>query len=199
VARALLIGDSIRMAYAGGVAQGLRGLVDIVEIPENGGDSANLLAKAPGWLDAVDPDTIDIAHVNCGLHDIKRPFASAERQVDLSAYTVNVRAILSLVRERVGGQVIWASSTPVVYERHHVRKGFDRFDADVIEYNAAADAVARELGVATHDLYAAIAEDGVAECVGADGVHMTLRGNDLLVDRVAERLRAALATPAPTA
>ncbi len=193
MARALLIGDSIRMAYASGVAQRLNDLVEILEIPENGGDSSNLLDKLPAWLADVDPRTIDIVHVNCGLHDIKRPYASSDRQVGLAAYTDNVRAILSLLRDRVAGEVIWASTTPVVYERHHARKGFDRFDADVIEYNAAAESVARELGVPIHDLYTPIAGDGVPECLGDDGVHMTQRGNDLLADRVAKRLRAALA------
>jgi lysophospholipase L1-like esterase len=101
-----------------------------------------------------------------------------------------------MLRERVAGEVIWASSTPVVYERHHARKGFDRFDADVLEYNAAANAVAEELGASAHDLYSVIADDDVPACLGEDGVHMTQRGNDLLVDRVAERLRAALAPSA---
>ena len=192
MARVLLIGDSIRMGYAGGVAERLEGVVEIVQIPENGGDSANLRAKTPGWLDALAPDTLDIAHVNCGLHDIKRPFASDARQVGIEDYTANVRAILSLLCERVGGQVIWASTTPVVYERHHATKGFDRFDADVIDYNTAAASVATELGVPIHDLYSPIADDDVPACLGDDGVHMAPRGADLLVDRVSERLRAAL-------
>jgi hypothetical protein len=34
--------------------------------------------------------------------------------------------------------VIWALTTPVVYERHHEIKSFDRYEEDVYAYNCAA-------------------------------------------------------------
>jgi lysophospholipase L1-like esterase len=186
--RVLLIGDSIRMGYVPGVRERLLGRAEIAEIPENGGDSANLLDKLSGWLDDLADDPPAVAYVNCGLHDIKRAYASDARQVGLVEYRANVRSILALLTERMPDRTVWASTTPVVYERHHARKGFDRFDADVLDYNAAAASVAMELGVPVHDLYRAVADDDVMECVGEDGVHMTARGNALLAEHVAKRL-----------
>ncbi|MBT3268633.1 hypothetical protein HN371_15870 [Candidatus Poribacteria bacterium] len=186
--RVLLIGDSIRMGYAPGVRERLMGRAEIAEIPQNGGDSANLLAKLPAWLGYVADDPPVVAYVNCGLHDIKRAYGSDARQVGLLEYGPNVRSILAMLVEQMGGAVVWAATTPVVYERHHARKGFDRFDADVLEYNSAASAIASELDVAVHDLYRAVSDGGVVDCVGEDGVHMTDRGNTLLADHVAKRL-----------
>ena len=186
--RVLLIGDSIRMGYAPGVRERLVGRAEIAEIPENGGDSANLLAKLPAWFAAVADDPPVVAHVNCGLHDIKRAYGSDARQVGLAEYGANVRSVLALLADRMAGKVVWASTTPVLYERHHARKGFDRFDADVLDYNEAAASVAAELGVAVHDLYRVVAHDNVIECVGEDGVHMTERGNALLADHVSKQL-----------
>lgn len=190
MARVLLIGDSIRMAYAPGVRRRIGADAAILEIPENGGDSANVLSHLPGWLGDI--GSSDVVWVNCGLHDIKRAYGSDERQVGLVQYTRNVRSILARLTEAVGDRVTWASTTPVVYERHHATKGFDRFDGDVVEYNAAAAGVAAELSLPVHDLYGVIADEGVLECVGEDGVHMTERGNTVLAVSVTGRLRACI-------
>lgn len=184
----MLIGDSIRMAYAPKVRSLLGDAAEIIEIPENGGDSANVLSRLPAWLAELGNASPPRVWVNCGLHDIKRAYGSDVRQVGLDEYTRNVRSILESLRDTTGGRVVWATTTPVVYERHHATKGFDRFDSDVLDYNAAAADVAAALSLPAHDLYAVVAAAGVMTCVGEDGVHMTEQGAQVLADAVAERL-----------
>jgi lysophospholipase L1-like esterase len=80
----------------------------------------------------------------------------------------------------------------VIYERHHTVKGFDRDDRDVRRYNASADTVMRQAGVECLDLYAVIQQGGVEDCLGADGVHMTDKGNRVLAEAVAAAIENAL-------
>ena len=51
------------------VAARLKGKAVVVSPPENGGDSANVLAHLDEWVLKQKPD---IVHLNCGLHDLKR-------------------------------------------------------------------------------------------------------------------------------
>ena len=87
----------------------------------------------------------DLVHVNCGLHDLKRAFGAAS-EVPLDEYERNVRQILQRLQRELG-VVVWATTTPVDENWHHQNKGFDRLEADVEAYNAAARAVAVDLGV----------------------------------------------------
>src|SRR3954451_8440143 len=48
--RVLLIGDSISMGYTISVRELLKGEANVHRVPENGGDTANGLAKLDKWL-----------------------------------------------------------------------------------------------------------------------------------------------------
>lgn len=185
--RVLLLGDSIRLAYAPSVRERLADVAEVVDFPDNGGDSANVRAKLGQWL--ADARALDIVHVNCGLHDIKRAYNSDARQISLENYETNVRAILSRLTGESNAKTVWATSTPVLDERHHATKGFDRFNSDVVEYNAVAVRLAGDAGVPVNDLYRAIADGDPPTSIGADGVHMTTRGNEILADAVARFVR----------
>ena len=181
----LIIGDSISMGYTPLVKEMLASRMDVERIPQNGGDSANVLAHLDEWLAPRPPAAI---HFNCGLHDLKRNRTTGELQQPLDAYVRNLKRILALLKEKTTARLIWATTTPVIYERHRKVKDFDRSEADVEAYNAAALETMREACVEINDLHAVIVAEGVEECICEDGVHMTPRGNSALAKAVAKCL-----------
>ena len=178
----VLIGDSIRMGYQDHVTSQLAGRAEVWSPEENGGDSRNVLAHLDDWVFSRQPGLV---HVNCGLHDLKRAFG-AESAVPLAEYERNVRQILQRLRRELDGAVVWATTTPVDETWHHQHKGFDRLEADVAAYNAAACAVAVALGVPIDDLFAVVEREGKARLLTQDGVHFTEAGSQLLGRVVAE-------------
>ena len=78
----------------------------------------------------------------------------------LAEYEGNVRQILQRLQRELDGAVVWATTTPVDETWHHQNKGFDRLEADVEAYNAAARAVAVALGVPIDDLFAVVEREG---------------------------------------
>ena len=178
----VLIGDSIRMGYQDQVVNQLAGRAEVWVPKENGGDSRNVLAHLDQWVFSRQPDLV---HVNCGLHDLKRAFGAAS-EVSLAEYEGNVRQILQRLQRELNGAVVWATTTPVDENWHHQNKGFDRLEGDVEAYNAAASAVAVDLGVPIDDLFAVVEREGKARLLTQDGVHFTEEGSQLLGRVVAE-------------
>ena len=84
----MLVGDSIRLGYAPRVAERLTGKAVVISPPENGGDSANVLAHLDEWVIRLKPDVV---HLNCGLHDLKRAKNDGRHQVELDRYKENLR------------------------------------------------------------------------------------------------------------
>jgi hypothetical protein len=107
----------------------------------NGGDSSMVL----DYLKTLQPDRpFDLLLINCGLHDIKRDVATHAVQVPLDRYEANLRAILAQA-QRLATRMIWVRTTPVIDERHNrLNTTFQRFEADVETYNAAADQIMRD-------------------------------------------------------
>ena len=185
---AYLIGDSIAGGYAAGVQAELVGEIAIELRPENGEDSRRVLARLEAWLGERRYDAI---HVNCGLHDLKRPRRSDEYQVPLVEYEANLRQIVARLCRHTG-RLIWGRTTPVIDGQPVAEKDFCRFNRDVRAYNQVADRVMAAYGVAINDLHRAVVEAGVADCVSADGVHMTNQGYAILSRSVAAAIRRAM-------
>jgi len=184
-----LIGDSIRMGYQATVIELLASTAKVVSPDSNGGDSRNVLANLDEWVIDLKPDII---HLNCGLHDIKREFATPEQtQVPLEEYRHNLETIFRRITA-TGAVLIWGTTTPVHYERHHAVKGFDRREEDVTAFNRAAREVACQFDLPVDDLYAAVMQAGRDEMVGFDGVHFEQQGYQMLGTRVAEFIRPFL-------
>ena len=116
---------------------------------------------------------------------MKRVFG-AESEVPLAEYERNVRQILQRLQRELNGAVVWATTTPVDEDWHHQNKGFDRLEADVEAYNAAACAVALDLRVPIDDLFVVVQREGKARLLTQDGVHFTAEGSQLLGRVVAE-------------
>jgi len=179
---AILIGDSICMGYRPLVQQRLSDEVNILGIPGNGGDSSRMLENLDGWMINRDADLI---HFNCGLHDLKFERTTKTYQQPLEVYEANLRKIVGrLQEETTKARVVWATTTPVMDERHNAVKPFDRYQRDVEVYNRVATAIMTEAGIVIDDLHSAIQNDDIGACLGMDGVHMTERGNRVLTDAV---------------
>jgi len=185
----LLIGDSIRLGYEEYVRRELGDSAEVYSFPENGGTSANVLANLDRWVLASQPD---ILHLNCGLHDLRREFNAQDNAVPLAAYEENLELLFSRIRDETRATLLWATTTPVHEGRHHATKGFDRFEADVVAYNAAALRVARRHGLPIDDLYAVVMAAGRDRLLLPDGVHYTAEGYALLGAAVAAAIRPLL-------
>ncbi len=131
----VLIGDSIRIGYTPYVTEQLQGKAEVVSPRENGGDSSNVLKNLDAWVIDRQPDVI---HINAGLHDLKLDRKTRTHQVELDAYKENLRTILKRLTEETDARILFATTTPVLDERHNTVKPFDRLEADVEAYNGVA-------------------------------------------------------------
>jgi lysophospholipase L1-like esterase len=152
----------------------------------NGGDSSLVL----DYLRTLQPDrSFDTLLINCGLHDIKRDVMTHAVQVPLDQYEANLREILAQA-QRLAARTIWVRTTPVIDERHNrLNTAFQRFEADVEAYNAAADRIMQEHGITTIDLFTFTRNLGPN--VYADHVHFTNEVRAQQAAFIAERLSVA--------
>src|SRR5262245_10052871 len=188
--RVVLVGDSIRMGYAPLVARRLQGLAVVVSPAANGGDSTNVLKHLDEWVIAQKPDVV---HLNCGLHDLKRFKKTRTYQVELAAYEANLKEVVARLRRGSDAALVFANTTPTLDDRHAKRgANFDRFEADVRRYNAAAHAVMQAAGVPVHDLHGVVRDAGPEQVLAKDGTHYAAAGNERLADAVADCVRRQL-------
>ncbi|MBQ4518743.1 MAG: SGNH/GDSL hydrolase family protein [Clostridia bacterium] len=164
--KVLLIGDSISLYYAPFLSSYLDGVAELhtkegrrqaftdLDRPTggNGGDSSMVLAYLQE-RDAADNLDVDLFVFNCGLHDIKRDFATGSCQIDSGAYRENVENIVKLMKKR-NIPTVFITSTPVEDARHNAveRLGFKRFDADMEQYNRLALSVMENHQIPVIDL-----------------------------------------------
>jgi lysophospholipase L1-like esterase/dienelactone hydrolase len=181
--KVVLLGDSIRLGYAPLVTKRLAGKAQVISPKANGGDSANLLKHLNEWIDREKPAVI---HFNCGLHDLKRSKQNQRPQVEVADYERNLKQIVERLRASEA-TVVFATTTPIVDERHARRKaGFDRHETDVRRYNEAALAVMKSAGVVVHDLHWVVEQGGTEKLLGSDGTHYTPEGYGRLAEAVAD-------------
>ena len=185
----ILIGDSIRMGYQAAVAGELEGIAEIWGPEQNGGNSENVLNHLDEW--ALEREAA-VIHVNCGLHDLRKDFGAERHAIEPGDYEKNVRQVLERLKAEFRGQMIWAATTPVNEQWHHANKGFDRFEADVDEYNRIASGIAGELGIPIDDLFSVVVDAGRDRLLRDDGVHFGEEGSALLGKAVADCIREYL-------
>jgi lysophospholipase L1-like esterase len=184
--KVVLIGDSIRLAYAPAVAKKLEGKAAVVGPKANGGDSGNVLKHLKEWAVAENPAVV---HFNCGIHDTKKDKKTGRFQVPPDQYEANLRKIVATLRKETKAAVIFATTTPIIDDR--AAKGradaaYELLDASTVEYNRIAARVMKELDVPVNDLRAACGEgEDRGRLIGADGVHFTPEGRTRLGDAVA--------------
>jgi lysophospholipase L1-like esterase len=187
----VLVGDSIRLGYAPLVAKRLEGKAIVISAKPNGEDSGNVLKNLDEWVINEKPDVV---HLNAGLHDLKH--TDKGYQVSLADYQKNLRSILERIKKETTAKIIFATSTPILDNLHAQRKaGFDRFEADVQKYNAAAAAVMKEAGVPVNDLHKLVEEGGREKLFLRDGTHYTPAGYEMMADVVTASILRSLAKP----
>jgi lysophospholipase L1-like esterase len=188
----VLIGDSIRLGYEPFVAETLSGRADVTGPPENCGTSARLLEHLDRWTARSQPSLV---HFNCGLHDIRRVRASGRYNVSAERYEANLREIVERLRQQTAAQLVFATTTPIVDERHAGRGlAFDRLEADVQRYNRVAVGVMSELGVPVNDLHALVLANEAEELLQPDGTHFVPAGYAVLGEGVAAAIERQLST-----
>lgn len=186
----VLMGDSIRMGYAPFVSEALKGKATVISDPQNGGDSANLLAHLDEWAVQKHPD---IVHFNCGLHDLKRNKKTGQYQIPLEQYETNLKKIIERLQKETTARLIFATTTPIHDDRHSKRGAdFDRREADVRQYNEVAIRVAKAAGIAVDDLHAFVVEQGADEFLGPDGTHYDATHSRKLAKVVTDNLTKEL-------
>ena len=184
--RVLLIGDSISMGYTVPVRRMLAGKANVHRIPINGGDTARGLAQIDKWLG---DKPWDVIHFNFGLHDLKRlkdgKYDVRGDQVrSPEEYARNLDMFVVRLK-KTGAALIWATTTPVPAGARGRVKG------DEILFNEAAVAVMKRHGVAIDDLYGAVLPE-LSTAQRRRDVHFTRKGSELLAQKVADAISAAL-------
>jgi lysophospholipase L1-like esterase/dienelactone hydrolase len=188
--KVVLAGDSIRLGYAPLVAKMLVGKAIVVSAEETGGDSGNVLAHLDAWIVREKPD---IVHWNAGLHDLKISKQTRTHQVELPQYAANLRQIVERIRKETSATLIFASTTPILDERHARRKAdFDRLESDVRRYNQAALQVMKGAGITMNDLHWVVEKAGSATLMTEDGTHYSPEGYERLADAVGDCILRAI-------
>ena len=187
--KVVLVGDSIRLGYAPLVAKRLAGKAVVISPTPNGEDTANVLRNLEEWVIRERPAVV---HINAGLHDLK--VKDKTYQVPLAEYEKNLETILKRIQQGTKAKIIFATTTPIIDDRHARRKaGFDRFEADVQKYNVAAASVMKRTGVPVTDLHKLVEDGGKEKLLLADGTHYTQEGYEMLAGVVADNILRALA------
>lgn len=184
--RVLLIGDSISMGYTLPVRELLRGKANVHRPPTNCSATSTGLQSLKAWLGN---GPWEVIHFNFGLHDLKLP-PEGIRHATPETYEKNLRELVRRL-QATGAKLIWASTTPV--PNGGVLAPNRRFGS-VDQYNAIAEKVMRENGVAIDDLNAAITPS-VAEMQQPNDVHFKPEGSARLASYVAASISSALAGP----
>ena len=185
----LLIGDSIRIAYAPFVRKNLENEAEILEIPTNGEHSRKVKKNLKTWLKKAGAPDISIIHFNCGVHDAKQHYKKTQNYVPLSEYEKNLKKIVEILKKYTTAKLIWATTTPVIYERHSRQKPEYPIGQNLRDYISTAVRIMNTEGIEINDLYNIIIHNSVEECLSEDGIHMADKGNKILVQTVTEKLR----------
>jgi len=180
--RVLLIGDSISIGYTGPVRELLKDKANVHRIPQNGGPTKLGMEKIDAW---VGTGKWDVIHFNWGIHDLKY-MPDEKRQVEPGDYEKNLRTLVARMKA-TGAKLIWATTTPIPSGELVPSRRF----GEVAEYNAIAEKVMKENGVAIDDLNAAVTPQ-ITKLQNPKDVHYNAAGYKFLAEEVARSIEAAL-------
>ena len=185
----VLVGDSVRLSYEPHVSAALTDRQ--VWGPAENCQSTQFLQANLERLVLSRLDSYSIVHLNAGAHDLRRwPEGGYAVQVELDDYATHLTSIVQRLaaHDRVV-EVVLATTTPVIDERHESGRLGRRLNADVIAYNERLVSVAGDWGVRSDDLYGVVKLcrfDVILE----DGIHLTNRGAEHVGRAVARFLTA---------
>ncbi len=192
--RVLLLGDFIRLAYQRRVGELLGAeeeiTLTVVAPTQSTGDSAELAGDIDRLLEEFKPEAV---HFNCGLEDVQWYGKENRNAVSIGEYELNLVRIVDACKAKVGGDIVFALTTPVDDKRQcdcpEVNRGFDRFNRDIEEYNIAAQEVMLAENVLINHLERVIRERD-DEYLGEDGVSLTPSGIEAAAKATAHCIRS---------
>ncbi len=185
----VLIGDSIRMGYMQGVRRRLGTRAEVTWPEANCGNSMQIRENLRQW--AIDPRP-DIVHLNAGIHDLGWMPEETVPRFTVGAYVRNLRIIIDRLRDGTDAHIIFATTTPFLIPLGPAPLDNCRPAPIVESYNTGAVKLMRKKGIEINDLYGAVMEAGVKECLSEDKIHMNDTGNAVLAEQVAEAIRENL-------
>ena len=181
------------MHYYPLVKEMLKDVAEVVEIPENCDHTKKTKKKLKKWLKGLDGSTLSLVHFNNGVHDISRYVKKKSNQVPLPKYIQNLQKIIGILRTQTPATLIWATSTPIIEERHfNIEKGKLASLERIQAYNREAILLMKSEQIPINDLNSVIIDGGIDSCMSEDGIHMAEKGNKLLADAVARTLQKYL-------
>jgi len=179
-----LIGDSIRLRVTPYVRACLPMSYQLHSPPDNGKSSGDMAARIRDW---VPPNTFDIVHINCGLHDVRREPGQDSPRRTPDDYVASLRSIFDYLATNAGS-VIWATTTPVDETLHG---GIDMprwHAADVSTYNRVSVELAIDYGFRINDIHGHLSK-ATERLFLPDGVHFNDAGNQLIGRHIATAIQ----------
>jgi len=177
VKNVLLLGDSIRMEYQPLVKDALKRKANVFGPLDNGRWSGYTLNSLRFWSPFV-PDA-DIVHWNNGIWDLGDDYNLGRHFSLPDEYRSNLVMTIQVLKQLYGNEVviIMATTTPI--------KGRD--SSELCKYNDILRDVAGKYNAELDDLYGDIIKD-IDSYIGDDNVHPTVKGKELLAQKVTETI-----------
>lgn len=189
-----LIGDSIRFGSATSpgyeiyVKEKLDGKCNVYSPDENCRFAQYTLRALCDWAGLVDADEISVVHWNNGLWDVLRLHGD-EPLTPIEVYVHMLERVFKKLKLLFPkAEIIFALTTPVIETA--APKGWRRYNAEIEEYNNAAQELMDKLGVKINDLYS-IAKK-FDDSYYADWTHFNEKGAKILADAVIESMKRGL-------
>jgi hypothetical protein len=209
----LMIGDSISLGYLDGVQKRLAGKYRVIHSPGNAGNMNKIshdlqcfLEQLPAPADAVRARA-SVVTFNAGIHDMAR----GQEWLSLADYAALMKGVSARLARAAAGRVIFVTTTPVPSNLSHpttaaVPEGI--LEEDVLRYNAAATAVAKQHGIEVLDLHRVVigacgggqSAPYYATCPGIQELHnphFLAPGWELLAAAVADAVAPSSASVEP--
>lgn len=174
----LLCGDSIKFGYQKYVTGALEGVAEVYALAESARFAQHFLRWINEWKEKENiPEDVDLVHWNVGLWDVLRimgdgVFTAPEFYSELLK---RLHRRLSLLFPKA--KQVFALSTTVVEERYE--PPYQRYNADIEQFNQIAIKTLVPLGVEINDLYT-LTKNAPQEC-RSDMTHFYTEKGILLV------------------
>lgn len=195
--RVLIIGDSISGHYLYEVRELMQGKANVIgesSMNKEGtwasmgpnfyrSDQASKGDNLKNFLAERGP--FDIVHFNNGIHN----FAGA-KPGDETPYAEQLRTVVATIRAS-GAVCLFANSTGTIGDNKIPR--FPNYLTNCQRFNAAAEAVMKELNVPVTDIYG-LMQPRIEELISGDLIHPKAEAKPLMASLIAKRLNETLAT-----
>ena len=192
--KVLIIGDSISIGYFPFVKEALKDKADLVHNPGNAQATQKGLKELDTWLSA---EKWDIIQFNWGLWDLayRNPESKIQGNRDKvngkvtstpEVYRRNLETLVARL-EKTGAKLIFVTTTYVPAEDE------GRFAGDAVKYNSIALEVMKKHNIPMNDLYATSVGVHAKYGLGANNVHYSAEGYQVLSKQIVKGLEAEIA------